>query len=380
MDALYYGHVCSAHPVNEDTEPTPAMRKEAERIAKGIFDGTITSGEIDPALTTLVAEDLRNAIVEGFGKDLPAIDYETPDYDKLANLEKNVYQFSAAKDFQQLKSMTLTLKDGDKIRTFTEFRNEALKISDVYNGPWLRTEYNTAVGSAQMAAKWNRFYKDKNVLPLLQYRTVEDDRVRPSHAALDLVIKNIDDPFWDMYYPPNGWNCRCDVIQVVHGTETPDKDIVTPDDVPKMFQTNMAKEGMVFPKNSPYYIDLPDAIKKQAEDLLGKRILNWASKNLKGKKVIAPEIGEVEITKPGLKEMIRQGHEFKVEKNQAIYALENILKNAQYIKSAPDSKGRFKQFHYFKFKLKGKDSYINVAESFNGQKIVYTIVDKLKMR
>lgn len=378
MDALYYGHVCDSHPVNADSEPTPEMQKEAARIAKGIYDGTITSGEIDPALTSLVAEKLRDAVIEGFGKDLPAIDYNTPDFDKLGNLESNVYQFSAAKDFQQLKSMTLALKDGDRIRTFTEFRNEALKISDVYNGPWLLTEYNTALSSAQMAAKWQRFYADKNTLPLLQYRTVEDDRVRPSHAALDLVIKNIDDPFWDSYYPPNGWNCRCDVIQVVHGTETPDKDIVTPDDVPKMFLTNMAKEGLIFPKNSPYYIGLPDAIRKQAERLLSKRILNWGREYLSGEKVKASQIGEVTFTNKSLKEILNQPHDFYIEKNQAVYALKNIMANAKFLKSAPDLSGKNKQFHYFKIVVKGKPSYVVVKETFSGEKIVYSIVDKIK--
>src|SRR5690242_14731500 len=280
------------------------MRKEAERIAKGIYDGTITSGEIDPKLTTLVAEEFRKAVIEGFGKDLPGIDYDTPDYDKLAAIERNVYSFSAAKDYQQLKSMTLALKDGNRIRTFNEFRDEALKIADVYVGPWLRTEYDSAIAAAQMAAKWNRFYKDRKTLPLLQYRTVEDDRVRPSHQALDLVIKNIDDPFWDMYYPPNGWNCRCDVIQLVNGKETPDKDIITPDDVPPMFRVNLGKMGLAFPAKHPYYINLPEAIRAEAESLLADRILAWGKKFISGEKVEAATIGEVKFTDAGLTNII----------------------------------------------------------------------------
>lgn len=375
---MYYGHVCNSHPLNADDTPDAAMVKEAERIAKGIFDGTITSGEIDPALTSLVAEKLRDAVIEGFGKDLPAIDYNTPDYDKLANLEKNVYQFSAAKDFQQLKSMTLALKDGDRIRTFTEFRNEALKISDVYVGPWLRTEYDTAIASAQMAAKWQRFYADKKTLPLLQYRTVGDDRVRPSHEELDNVIRNIDDPFWDMYFPPNGWNCRCDVIQVVHGTETPYKDIVMPDDVPRMFQTNMAKQGVIFPEKSPYYIGLPDEIRKQGERLLSKRILNWGRKFLVGQKAEAAKIGEVHFSGNALKEILNQPHALYLEKNQAVYALKNMVSNAKFVKTVPDLSGKNKAFHYLKIQIKGKDSYVVVKEPWKGNKIVYSIVDKIK--
>lgn len=369
MDALYGQHCpdCGGRrPVNAASdEPTPEMIREAARIAKGIFDGTIISGEIDPALTELVAEDLRNAIIEGFGKDLPAIDYDTPDFAKLANLEKNVYHFSGAKNYQELKSMTLALKDGDRIRTFTEFRDEALKINAEYNGTWLRTEYNTAIGSAQMAAKWSRFESDKKTLPLLQYRTVEDERVRPTHAALDLVIRNIDDPFWDMYYPPNGWNCRCDVIQVVHGTETPYKDIVMPDDVPKMFQTNMAKQGIVFPPKHPYYIGVPDAILKEAEYLLGQRILNWGRKFLSGEKVAAQQIGEVTFTDEGLAKIIEQPHEFLLQKNQAMYALKQIAQKAEFVKTEGD-------LSYFKFTINGKPAYLVVKG-----KEVYSIIEKL---
>lgn len=48
----------------------------------------------------------------------------------------------------------------------------------------------------------------------LQYRTQKDDHVRPEHAALDGVTLPPSDSFWEEFYPPNGWNCRCTVVQV----------------------------------------------------------------------------------------------------------------------------------------------------------------------
>lgn len=45
-----------------------------------------------------------------------------------------------------------------------------------------------------------------------KYVTTGDDRVRPTHAALEGVTLPKDDPFWRRFYPPNGWNCRCQAI------------------------------------------------------------------------------------------------------------------------------------------------------------------------
>lgn len=47
----------------------------------------------------------------------------------------------------------------------------------------------------------------------LQYSTAGDERVRRSHRTLDGITLPMESKFWDWYYPPNGWGCRCTVIQ-----------------------------------------------------------------------------------------------------------------------------------------------------------------------
>jgi len=49
----------------------------------------------------------------------------------------------------------------------------------------------------------------RDAFPYRQYLTVGDRNVRPTHAALNGLIFAKTDPFWNSYFPPWGWNCRC---------------------------------------------------------------------------------------------------------------------------------------------------------------------------
>ena len=50
--------------------------------------------------------------------------------------------------------------------------------------------------------------------PAWQYVAILDDRTREDHAAQDGKIYPRDDPYWDEWYPPNGFQCRCFVTAV----------------------------------------------------------------------------------------------------------------------------------------------------------------------
>lgn len=207
-----------------------------------------------------------NAVYEGYGKDFTQVDWDTPDWEMLSKLTENVFQFSSAKCYQELNDITQLLRDGDgKLREFNDFREEVEKLDAKYNGTWLETEYNTAIGSATTAARWTEFQKEKKYFPMLQYQTIGDDKVRESHAALDGVKKHVDSDFWKTYYPPNGWNCRCEVLQLpdAEAPETPEEKITRPG-VQSMFRTNLAESGLIFPKGHPYYDGVPKEVIKRA--------------------------------------------------------------------------------------------------------------------
>lgn len=101
----------------------------------------------------------------------------------------------------------------------------------------------------------------------MQYRTAKDERVREEHAILDGITLPFDDKFWDEFFPPNGWNCRCEAIQVSKkryepsnpsealargraATYKPNADGVNKATI---FRFNPGKEQRIFPKKHPYF-------------------------------------------------------------------------------------------------------------------------------
>lgn len=91
---------------------------------------------------------------------------------------------------------------------------------------------------------------------MLRYETAGDERVRASHKALDGVVKPVGSPFWDQNAPLNGWNCRCDLVQVVDDEEeeTPDKDIEVPEDIPDYMKINPGKQKIIYSPEHPYFV------------------------------------------------------------------------------------------------------------------------------
>lgn len=79
----------------------------------------------------------------------------------------------------------------------------------------LETIFRTQTQIAYAAGKYNAERHDQHIYDAIwgyKYVTAGDDRVRPSHAILDGVTLPKGDKFWQTFYPPNGWNCRCQVI------------------------------------------------------------------------------------------------------------------------------------------------------------------------
>lgn len=229
--------------------------EEIEALFQRIFGGMVTNQKLDVDYYIKVARHLMNGVVKGFGKDIVSVQWGTPDYEMLKSLRENIYIFSAAKNYQQTREISSLLTKGDSFKQFNDFKKEAKKIFDTYNENYLRAEYNSSIAQARAASNWMEIERDMEFYPQLQYETVGDARVRAEHAALDNIIRPVNDKFWDMYYPPNGWNCRCIVIQTTGGQNTPKANIpkMSEEQVPEIFRFNAGKTKQIFSEAHPYF-------------------------------------------------------------------------------------------------------------------------------
>ncbi len=97
----------------------------------------------------------------------------------------------------------------------------------------LQNVFRTNLQTAYATGRYKQLQETKDALPYWRYSAVNDSRTRPTHAALDNKVFPADHPFWDTWYPPNGFMCRCTVSalskrQVEHRgltveSETPDR-------------------------------------------------------------------------------------------------------------------------------------------------------------
>lgn len=247
---------------------TDELKAILEKLVRQVWRNKAMPAEIDKALAQFFASEFWKAVEEGYGLQLADLDFDTPNYAMLRKLEFDVFQFSSAKSYQQLKAISQALLNEEgKLRSFAQFRIAAAEVNNAFVNQWLQAEYQYAVASAQSAAQWQRIQATKETLPLLRYRTAGDERVRLEHQELEDVVRPVDDGFWDLYYPPNGWGCRCDVFQEdSSATITPLEKITLPDLKP-IFKYNPGKRGFAFPPGHPYYDGLPEQVREQALQL-----------------------------------------------------------------------------------------------------------------
>ena len=242
---------------NNKVGKVPFNHDVFDRAVREVFNKKGFTPEMlaEPEIRALI-EETYNALN---GAIDTAIKTETPP-ELTAALQNNAFIFSGFKTYHSLSEVGLQLTDSNgNVKSFDTFRKDVEAIDKRYNTNYLYAEYNHALHTSQMAVKWHDIMEDGDRYNL-QYRTAGDERVRSDHAALDNTTLPPSDDFWKSYLPPNGWNCRCTVEQILrddYPMSDPEMakaagDACTDEPKMRMFRYNAGQEMTVFPKKHPY--------------------------------------------------------------------------------------------------------------------------------
>jgi uncharacterized protein with gpF-like domain len=78
----------------------------------------------------------------------------------------------------------------------------------------LKIIYDSNLRTARAAQKWQLIQRTKQTMPYLLYQLGPSAKHRDAHVAINNTLLPVDDPFWGIYYPPNGYGCKCWVRQI----------------------------------------------------------------------------------------------------------------------------------------------------------------------
>ncbi|WP_457270609.1 phage head morphogenesis protein [Pedobacter sp. UYEF25] len=238
-------------------DTTPKFSQMILDIIRKIFEAQ-TAIDFDDSLFESYVDELTKAILKGLGQSDVA-DFTTVDTSLADSLRKNVQQFSAVKTWKELQMMNDALIDPNgQVKSWDNFKRSAEQIAD-QNLNWLKTEYETAFRSGQMAREWASIVAQKDLFPFIQFDAVIDEHSTELCSSLNGVIKRWDSPFWKIYFPLNHYNCRSRTRKLRDAVETPDSEINYPD-IPEAFKKNLAAEGVAFAQDHPYFSDVPKSV------------------------------------------------------------------------------------------------------------------------
>lgn len=116
------------------------------------------------------------------------------------------------------------IQEGQDYRAFAKGLVPKLQAAGWWNQPVpegkpltpsrLQLIYDANLRVSYAASQWNRIQTLKQRKPYLIYSTMKDARVRPWHRQWEGICLPVDHPWWATHFPPNGWRCRCLVLQL----------------------------------------------------------------------------------------------------------------------------------------------------------------------
>lgn len=128
---------------------------------------------------------------------------------------------------QQGKGYKAWAKDIDKVLAKSSWYDGQINVDAQGNAKKvvtggqhrLETIYRTNVAAAYEAGRQQVIFNDRDDDPFgyVMYSAIMDNRTRPTHKALHGKVMEKSDPAWSSISPPNGYNCRCTIVELTQG-------------------------------------------------------------------------------------------------------------------------------------------------------------------
>lgn len=113
------------------------------------------------------------------------------------------------------EELAKALESGATMKDFREAINERMESRGWIGLTPFRADtiFRQNTQTAYQVGRWKQM-TDPAVMsdrPYGVYSAVMDSHTRATHRAMHGTCRRLDDPFWDTWYPPNGFRCRCSV-------------------------------------------------------------------------------------------------------------------------------------------------------------------------
>ncbi len=355
----------------------------------------------------------------------------SPSETMVNSLRESVGVFSGFKTFHEMKEAAgMLLDESGNIKPFEQYYKDVQTLNETYNKFYLKTEYDFTVASSGAAARWEDQQDDGEGRYLLQYRTAGDNKVRKAHRELEGITLPVSDPFWDSYYPPNGWRCRCTVVKVraAKYPATNSKEAIeagskaTAGKYAEMFRFNPGKQRAAYPAYNSYTISKCATCKKNGMKLAkvpdnelcaACPIIRECAGDITKSQTAIERKHYLREMQPLLKKRVmleidgvQKSIGFRKEGNEHLYSdtfgrssvlkkdhlsgLDKVLEKAVYVKTSDslshERKDKIKRFYYLESEIDGKMVYLNVAETDEKSekgviwhnRFLYSVTDKIK--
>lgn len=248
----------------------------------------LLNNDLNPDISTIAYTHklLFDKASKGFGFNWDSINPNDPLYHTYGKVEKDLLLFSGLKNEKFIQEAQL-IKQSLRDKSEKEIKIALKESWNKYYGVWLQTEMDHAQQTSYAKRRYQELFDEaqNGNFKYWRYNSFQDDRVRPEHRALNNVVKLFNDPFWNKYFPPNGYNCRCYVTTDFEIEEdaqdlTQEKLEEAEKATPNEFKKNLGKtQGIFTSKPSHPYISSADF---NSNSPLNETILNSYITQLKG--------------------------------------------------------------------------------------------------